>query len=381
VRQRPLRVLFATESLAVWGAETSLLALLEYARSNGCEPTVAVARASPLTLSLDSAGIPYIYHDYAPHPALMRTGSLSGARVGDLIGEFLSVLRGAIRSVALLRQYDVVVPFSLWQSLELALGAKLSGTKAVLDIHETFNGRLGKQLVRAIGAICSGAISPSEALAQQYNLSKNLRIVPRPLPEQQVGSSIPPSQLERSRVVGIFGQIASHKQVLELVRAVEAATSDERLTLLVVGGTNVSTRSAYEDQVRVAVGRLGGTSRVEDRVSDITPLILQCEYVVNVSEHEAFGRTVVEAIMHGGTPLVLEGTGPAEIVRDTGVGFVFKNVTDLVEFASTHRADAISEDRRISALARYRPDHVARQYFHFLHQIHDSRGGDRGRSE
>jgi glycosyltransferase involved in cell wall biosynthesis len=367
------RVLFLTQSNEVWGAEQSLLLMLASSRTGGIQPTVCVARDSPLAPMLREMGIDVIEHRFAAHAVLKRTGSLSSASLVDLFREFSAVVDGGFRLRNLVRRFDLVVAYSLWQSPEILLAAKLARRKSVLDIHETFNGRLGKRLISLLAKRFSLVISPSFSLARDYGLDEAAVVIPRPA----AVSGHPTSRIDNVQnmidgqiTVGIFGQISPHKGVLEVVRAL-AASQRHDVTLLVVGGRAENQRDDYEKEVMRLVGDLPGASRVIQRQPEIAALMGACDYIVNASHHEAFGRTVIEAIVHGAFPLVLEGGGPAEIVKDTGIGLVFSDVQALVENIKPRESGSDMAELVAAVKRRYSPESVAAAYFREIENVHE----------
>lgn len=365
VTTSPLRVLFVTESREVWGAEESLLLILSEAQKHGIEAEVALRPGSPLAPRLAEIGVRFIEHRFASHPALSRNGSLSSATKLDLLRDGFSTLFGGLRGVFLVSRFDVVVPFSLWQTPETVLASRLTRRTSVIDIHETFHGVLGKKMVRMLAGLASGTISPSKHLAEQYQIAE-ARIIPRPVITPQ--GAVQPTRNDRVVTLGMFGQISPHKRVLELVQAFKALDSSVRL--LIVGGRERSNRSEYELEVRNEVESMADGSQVVERQRDISLTMSQCDFVANVSEHEAFGRTVVEAIANGSTPLVLDGTGPAEIVRMTGIGYVFESIESLAAHAASRPTAPPSGPIINRVRMDFSPETIAAQYFDNLRAIH-----------
>lgn len=358
---RRQRILFLTQSAEVWGAEQSLLLLLGEAKRNGFEPIVAVAPKSPFRDVLLEDGYAVVTHRFARHAALERGGSLQSAHPADFVRECLSILGGAIRLVRLFRSYDVVVAFSVWQSIEVGLAAKIARVNSVLDLHETFHGKIGVRLVRTVARLFNATIAPSAMLLATYGLSARAHVIPRPARSTIRSTLARPSGMFPT-TVGIFGQISPHKGVLDLVNGI-AKLGRDNLRLLVVGGRPSSLRDAYEEEVRAKVQSLGPGSTVVERQADVGQLMSECDFVVNVSVHEAFGRTVLEAVSSGAVPLVLQGGGPAEIVSQIKVGHIFENIDGLVNFVCSQPSEGVPPEtiRRIER--QFSPEVVGRSYF------------------
>jgi glycosyltransferase involved in cell wall biosynthesis len=366
-----IRVLFLTESREIWGAEQSLLLLLDTAKDNGFTPVVATSMESPLKQVLTARGYEVIAHRFARHPALERNGSLARARPIDLVREVFAIANGAIRLRAVVSRFDLVVSFSLWQAFEVGLAARLTGTRSVLDLHETFHGRLGKRLVGIIARLFDTTISPSASLVSTYRLRSPWQVIPRPaeLSVTGVGNR---STADLSITVGIFGQISPHKGVAEFVKAVESLDRND-LRLLVVGGRPPELRDEYEADVRTMVGSMGAGSRVIDRQESVDALMQRCDFVVNVSSHEAFGRTVLEAVSNGATPLVLSGAGPEEIVANIGVGRAFNSIAELADFLRTATSATIPAGTIAEVAESFSPRAIGAKYFNVLRGLRPPR--------
>lgn len=322
-------VLVVTESNSVWGAERSLLKLAEHAESNGVALSFLIAEGSPLAEELEARGMPYEFHRFAYHPALAKTGSLSRAKPVALIQEGISVIRGAIRLRRKLRGYDSVLVFSIWQAPETLCGGVLAGVPVDIDLHETFSNPRAMKLVGLISKMSRHVFVPSAVLARRSGLqdSRRVSIIPRPVELLETE----PSRREEHRplTIGIFGQIQPHKRVIEVVRA--AADAAPSVRVLVVGGNaSEGDRSSYENEVRHLVDSMPAGNQVLDAVPSVSELMTQCDVVVNASEHEAFGRTIVEAVASGCFPVAVGDWGPREVVSSLGVGAAVEKTEDLV---------------------------------------------------
>lgn len=363
-----VRVLFVSESAAVWGAEESLLLLLEHAQSNGCLATCLVTRKSPLIPRLRMLGIPVIEHAFAK-PAADHLGKAGLFVVGR---ELLSVLVATVRLLPDFRRQDVIVGFSAWQCGAAALAGLLRRQRFVFDLHETFESRVSRTMIRLIYGLSSVVVAPSRSVLIRSGLgaSKRVEVVRRPVPLAQESPGKHPafSPARGPLVVGIFGQVVPHKRVLDLVEVIGRVQAHAAVVLLVVGASAAQSLTGYEREVREALVRLGPGSRFVERVADPLELMSSCHVVVNCSQHEAFGRTVVEAVRAGSFPVVTDGTGTAEVLRELGIGLVaadFEELEDWLASVALGRSELSVPDQvtRERALAVYEPQAVAERYF------------------
>jgi glycosyltransferase involved in cell wall biosynthesis len=67
------------------------------------------------------------------------------------------------------------------------------------------------------------------------------------------------------------------------------------------------------------------------RMSEVSDPLGQSDVILNLSDHEAFGRTVVEGLAAGCLPVCIRSTGPAEIVARVGLGLTIdRSAPELV---------------------------------------------------
>lgn len=332
-----MKILIVTESRAVWGAEESLLLLLSVAKTSGVEPTVAVSTKSPLAPRLSEMDVPVIETRLADLPAMRNFGSWSSASKLSKLRTIINLAIAGVRHSFLVRKFDAALIFSVWQGPETILASKLARRPVLLDLHETFSTAAGTRLASTIARRCRGVLSPSNYLLARTGLepSPAHAVIPRPIDLTTMSSPPPGRDCAGTVVVGMFGQIAEHKGVHHLIAAAESTTSD--VEVLIVGGqAQADQRSAYENGIRSRVDGLPN-ARVIDRVDNPQDLMSTCHYVVNCSEHEAFGRGVLESTSAGAIPVVIRNSGPAEVVGLTGIGVVLDDADELIGWMATAR--------------------------------------------
>jgi glycosyltransferase involved in cell wall biosynthesis len=308
-----MRALFISDSPEIWGAERSLLDILPALQRSGVYCTVLAPRSSPLHALLLERGLATLELELPTHPALER-GGFRKAGVAVLPAETLATLQSAMRIASVGRRFDVVVSYSLWRNMDVLLGARLSGRKAVSDLHETFEGRFGKILSRLTLRSFDRVISPSRWAADQAAApSKKVVVVPR-IVDSSTGE---PSRLPREYTVGMFGQLREHKGHSLLLKALEIALASSRPRALIVGSGGDESVNA---QLRSFQARFPGVLDWKNRVDDVGPLMRTCASVLNASSHEAFGRTMYEAVAAGAEPIALGLGGPSEVLSDMTYG-------------------------------------------------------------
>jgi len=363
--------LFITRSKSLWGAEKSLLTLVanrpqEFRVSLICMPDSPLIRSAAARFDHLE---PFQFVDLAA----TFGGSAKNARISVVLRVLPRLLRSCLSFRRQLGQQhiDALVCFDLWL-LPYALFIKmLTRTRVIFDFHETFSVGGAARLLPTITRLVDLVITPSRYLIARYRLDHcHHKVVPRPVG----GRGLPerPAFAYDGVTFGIFGQVVEHKRVSELVNSIAFANAaGVPARLLVVGGCQKARdRTAYESRVRGHVARLPFATFF-DAVEDVEPLMTSCDYICNLSDHEAFGRTVIEALALGRFPVVYEETGPAEIVAAAGDGRIVHRDEDLsfvvTELARTRRRVSISAMRRTRDL--YRPDRVSRDYFNAIASV------------
>ncbi|WP_328813645.1 glycosyltransferase family 4 protein [Rhodococcus sp. NBC_00297] len=365
------KVAFVTESPSVWGAETSLLALLDGERNT----FIVADNESPLHAVAFERGIDTVGHAFALNNTLTLSGGSEGSTFKTALVLVASRLPKFILSVARLVQIldtrQIVVAFSLWQALEVLVAAKIRRCRLVVDLHETIGGRLGRMVARRVCHSADLVIAPSQSIIDRFGIEHERTIVvPRPLEDIVVpsDSTRPDQDFSSSIVTAIIGQVVSHKRVDFLV---DLFTDLKlvRTSLIVVGGEpDEKARSDFERYVRE---RADNSDRVQiiDRTDKVMELLSDIDVLFNISEHEAFGRTVAEAIACGTLPVCLAGDGPSEIVLRCGEGVILQDISFLKSFLleldnGVYNDQLKPESREVRSYKAevFAPSRIRRQY-------------------
>lgn len=351
-----MRIAFVSESPAIWGAERSLANITSHLSNLGHQVSVLTCADGPLAAELSSS-VDVRAVKFAPHWALNRSGSLSGASIRDLLHEPFDVLSGTRRLRSALAEHrpDVVVSFTTWRNFETIAACKALGVPCVLDVHDTLTGRLSSRALAVAVALADQVISPSRAAVSGIparSLVDKLVVIPRPVDvdSRARGDS------EKSGVrlqVALVGQISKHKGA-DLLLSAGSRLADVDIYLI---GANESASAEELDILRCAE-TLANVFVVPRRAFD-TGIYADFDIICNLSDHEAFGRTIVEGLAYGCTPVVTRGTGSAEIVTDTGLGVIIDR--DVQQLQSTLE---LLRNRRnlLGPAARLGPELVRERY-------------------
>jgi glycosyltransferase involved in cell wall biosynthesis len=93
---------------------------------------------------------------------------------------------------------------------------------------------------------------------------------------------------------------------------------------LLVGESEVALSPGYGQLVRNAIRtyKLKGAIHLTGQVADARPYIRAMDVLVNPSEREGFGLTLIEAMSEGVPVIAVRAGGPAEIVEHEHTGFL-----------------------------------------------------------
>jgi Glycosyl transferases group 1 len=340
-----MMITVVTESRQVWGAEKSLLSLLD-GRARSVVVNAVVGQGSPLAQELARRRIEFVEVPFASDRGRKR--SSPAGRAFGRVRDFLRASR-SISSQA--RGSDWILVFSVWQLPQSVIAALMSRSRLAVDIHETFNNRV---MVRVLGLLLRVlprlVLAPSEYVLNVSGLRLDqrgtpiLRVIPR-----SVGI---PESVSRE----LQEQPSGHRPRLRLgadLRVVGLGDDPERWT-------------DYE-RAAVRAARANGVEIVT-RVVRATEAFRNCDAVINNSHHEAFGRTLAEGAVCGLLPIAVGSHGPREIVETLEFGAVFPNVEEmaaalrnggLIEAILARPRDAIAR----AARQRFAESEVASTYW------------------
>lgn len=356
----------------VWGAERSLLTLLASEPAKDHLIEVFVSPQSPLCEELDRLGIKWTPFDFVVHRSIAE-GGLKHASPLSVVFDLFQIVMGGLKARRQVKKFDAALTFGLWETPEIALAGRFSGTPVIFDFHVTFSGRTGQLALKQIMRLVSGVIAPATATYTQagiesHSLSHRQVVVPRPVTTPALSQNTHTMPGPRKLRVGIFGQVDERKGIIEVIDTLRPLVGE--IELLIVGVRPIAVRTEYESAVLAKMDDAGPGWTAIPRSTDVSSLMSRCDVVLNMSHHEAFGRTVVEAACVGTIPLVFSGGGPEEIVNDMGVGIVVHSWDDLrASMAELSRSAAAGVDLKLTndqvqaIRYSYSPGVLADKYF------------------
>ena len=321
-----MRVLWASHTGQIGGAELCLLEGATAVRDQGAEVVVVVPEDGPLVERLRAVGVdvvvfPYLWWSY-PRPSLP--------------GRLLRVAKHAwsaarLRSVIRRVRPDVVVTNTITIPVA-ALAARLAGVPHVWYIHEYGDPSHGLRFdygfnasMRVVGACSDRVLVNSRALKR--HVTPHLKHTPVdcvrlavPVPDV---SGLASTREKTAFELVFVGRKQPGKRQEDAIRALallRARGVDAALTLV---GSADPEYGAYLKRL-AAEGGAAGHVRFVDHVDDPHAHVAGADVALMCSVNEAFGRATVEALKLGVPVVGAASGGTLDVVRDGETGLLHR---------------------------------------------------------
>ncbi len=339
---RPLSVLVVSHTSELWGAEIQLLETAPVLRSLGVSLTVAAPGPGPFVESWRARGWVAIELGVA-HQGGLRRPDGSDRRPGPVAAsrQLFETSRAAVTVGRLVRTdgYDIVQAHSLSAAPEVALAARLAVRPCVLDLHDLVRPGLGQHVLRQAARFFSMTMANSLATAELVGRARMTVIHPSvdqgrfyPGPADAAVRSTLCAQPE-DPLVAIVGRIDEHKGVDTVVAAVASLPKPwDRVQIVVVGSAYESAR--YAQVCRQEAERiLGRRVRFVGARADVPEILRSIDVLVNASDEEPFGRSLLEA-QASATPVVGTAAGGIPEFVEDGVSGLLVPPGDIQALAA-----------------------------------------------
>ena len=336
----PARLLFVHSSDpkdSLGGGETSLIALTERLDPARWRPLVAISGPGEFEARLQRAGVEVCLLPMDPlYVKLAETGWGDRARLA-------AKAVGSVRALArLIRREGVDLVCTNVQGGHLygALAARRSAKPLVTYMRDIPQGSFSTRLLPWIGARFSDRIvGTSHAVTRFFDenpryggtLAAKTRVVFNGIDLEAV-SPLPPDGAvleefglqEAGPVIALVGRLQPLKGQKELLQALPRVLQALPGTRLLLVGEAFAYESEYAEALRRLTGELGLAEAVvfTGQRRDVPEVLSACDIVVSASWHEAFGRTVVEAMAMGKPVVATRSGGPEDIVVDGETGLL-----------------------------------------------------------
>ncbi|MEO0095245.1 MAG: glycosyltransferase family 4 protein [candidate division WOR-3 bacterium] len=324
--QKRICIAFFSHSAECYGAEKSLVELLEGLKARGIEILVLLPSDGPLTKKLEQTGFQYRIFPFK----WWASNKSLWTRVIFLLWNLLLLFPICI--FVLKRQVDAIYTNSAVVSIG-ALVAVILRKPHIWHIHEivdkehglTFD--FGEALsLRIIDWVSRAVITNSEFVSQKYSryISQkkiNLIYYGISVPSEKNLDSIYSSTPDKFKIA-IIGNINRTKNQMDAVQAVDVLKKRGlKLALYIVGNGDES----YTNQIKQYVREHGLEEDVYlmGYVENPFPLICNSDILLMCSLCEAFGRVTVESMLMGKPVIGTKSGGTKEIIHENFNGYFY----------------------------------------------------------
>lgn len=325
-----LSVLVVSHGSTVWGAQLRLLDVAPQLRPRGVELTMA-APEGPLADAWRRTGLPFVPLQLPEHRGLRDEATGARPSPPQLAREVAVQVESARRLVPLVRRHHVTHSFKLAAHVETALAGRMARRPVVLELVDIVAPGLGRRVLQGAARLAAVTVANSEATAAALGPVRDRAEVIHPGVDLQRFSPGPADPAVRAELggipgvplVGIIGRIDPEKGVDVLATAMATAAGPAGDARLVVVGDAGTGPQSYADEVRRrATEQLGDRVRFAGRRSDMPEVVRSLDVLVNGSQAEPFGRSVLEAQASGVAVIGTRSGGIPEFVQDGVTGLL-----------------------------------------------------------
>lgn len=328
---RPARsVMVVSHTSATWGAQRRLLDVAPRLVDHGFVSTLA-APAGDLSEAWRGLGLPFEALDLPPqHGVRDADGGRPGPRA--LAREVVAQVRSVAAIAARVRPHSLVQSHSLYAHLETALAGRVARRPVVVDLHDIVSPGLGRRLLRTATELATITVANSGATADVVGGIAQGRVLvvhpgvdldrfrPAPAdPDLRRALTVDPE----APLVAILGRVDPEKGVDTLVEAMARLAHLDPRPCLAVVGRELFGSATWVDDLRTRAHELLG-----DRVRFVGPsdapdeVLRSVDVLVNASDSEPFGRTILEAQATGVPVVATAAGGVTEFVADGDTGLL-----------------------------------------------------------
>jgi glycosyltransferase involved in cell wall biosynthesis len=330
----PLRVLVVSRPSNVWGAQLRLLLTAPAMRERQIELALAIPPGNAFADRWRDAG-----YELVPLPPVddregLRRSDGRRAAPGTIAAAAVGAARRAAQLVPIARRFDVIHSFSRHAHPEVVAAARMARRPVVVEVVDIVRAGFGRRALRAATRLASAVVVNSSATGETVaGAARRLRVIhpgvdterfrPGPrVPEMRARLTARPDD----PVIAIIGRLDPTKGVETVSRALALAGTGQpglaSATLAVIGDRGVAPDGYIEALRDRVTSELGDRVRFTGRIEDIPTVLRSIEVLVNASDAEPFGRSILEA-QATGTPVVATAAGGVpEFVCDGETGLL-----------------------------------------------------------
>jgi glycosyltransferase involved in cell wall biosynthesis len=322
-------VLVISHVSALWGAQLRLLDSAPRLGPLGIDLTLA-GPAGPFAERWQELGLTWMKLPLPQHAGIRTT---EGGRPGPIAitREGAAVARSVGRIARVAAPFDVLHSHSLWAHLEVALAGRIRRRPVVLDVHDIVAPGGGRKVLQLAASLATATIANSAATGDTIGRSARMHVV-HPGVDTARFHPGPTDPAIRRRLtaypqrplVAILGRVDPDKRIDLLCRAVAKLGDGVGAPCLAVVGAPYKASLDQQTHLRAECAELlGDRIRFVEPTTDVASVLRSIDVLVNASDDEPFGRTILESQACGTAVVAAAGGGVPEFVDDGETGLLF----------------------------------------------------------
>lgn len=325
-----MKVCFVTHYTHLYGANKSLLSLVDKLQDHSVEPFVLVPSTGPITDKLSSLGVQFYS---LPHKRWMSKAPWKAP--ARLVAN-VSVLPFAVTKIL---KWDIDLIYT--NSSVIPIGAVLA---ALLSLPHVWHIRefgqrdfglhydWGKSPFQTLVSRADARIAVSEAVRQQVlsDVEPPSYVVYNGVISRERLDQLNPKQKEsggKPFTFAIVGQISPAKGQKQALQALHQLRQESVEARLLVAGDGAAEHLESLDQLCQSLG-LDDVVTLLGYVSDPFEVYRQADAVLMCSPHEAMGRVTAEAMAAARPVIGYNSDGTAELINDEQNGLLYDGTTE-----------------------------------------------------
>ena len=328
--------------------------------ARGIDLTLA-SPPGPFAEAWSALGLPHVALA-APEHFGLRTAGDGRPGVRALLKEVATTGASARRLARLVRGVDAVHSNSLWIHLDCAVAGRIARRPVVLELHDLVRPGLGRLVLKAAIRLAARTVAISGAVAATVGSSSGrLRVIPQAVDTERFrpGEANASwrdrlSSRPEQPIVGVVGRIDPEKGIRTVVQAMAMLAGEAGLSHLAVVGAPGLDDGTYDASLQAEASRLlSDRARFVGPVDDVPALLRSLDVLVNASNSEPFGLSVLEAQASGVPVIGTDAGGIPEFVTDGETGLlVAPGRPDDLAASLTRMLDAPVLRSQLAAAAR-----------------------------
>lgn len=379
-----MRTAFVTHYSKLYGANRSLLCLLEGLKPYGVQPYVLAPKQGPITVELSRRNIPFYTIPFKrwmtknPWKAPLRLGMNLGVLpllvhklrqwdvdlihtnssvtpIGALLAELLQLPHTwHVREFGK-RDFDLLYDWG-----KLPFEKLISRADSTIAVSNAVYDRVLKDIDVSCHVVYNGVISKTEITAFSNN-------------DEKCGGGAPPYTFS------IVGRISPAKGQMQALRAFYRLRQQGAEARLLVAGSGNKKHEDSLFRLRQSLGLEESVSFL-GYISDPFDVYQRADAVLVCSPHEAMGRVTAEAMAAGRPVIGYDNDGTAELIYDGQNGLLYNGTTEHLShcmrrfISNPDWAHSLGQNGRETARCHYTNEVYAKRIYEVLSGVLATKG-------